>query len=720
MGSADNNSYKNQYHFTNKYRRDGDDHLSINDEPKINSVIKENPYKSNVEIEGKEIVLQPDLSALFKAVGKKHSKGGMDVFLKPDSFIFSDDKTLALNKNDHELFELKQGGKTFNPTKNTPAAVLKRNIDPTHYNTLVNNLKDPFKDELAKKSSARMLEKYIQTLGNIAYIQEEKKDFPEGLPDFSMGTAPVYSTETKDAVAESKQYRKYGGHVENTYLPKLQRAGIYRGINNMFDIMNTPIQPATTVPVMQTGTANVKTIDPITGETQYLPPYTPPMPTGYGTPAQLQSQLSDYNRLTGNTVPLDKQGLLKARRDVIQNYPEFVEYYYGNQKVPINNSLYNRNKALKNYTRDELLSTYEDLPKGAKDPLYGNELIDYQKLNFTSQKEYDDFIKGRTPIKRGNTIIGYDDPSKKGRFYIPSVTVPSTTPQPPAQAPTPDAPPETLTPNSGDGIPQTWKQVDWQFTPWQKISQAWNWGNYANVKRHMPFRSRFNATYLDPALLNEQQAVGTAKGVFNAQLDSLRTQSPILRNAQAAVATGQLMGQLPQIGLQVEAQNVGIRNQAQAQNVGIRNQESQINMQNDQQYYQQAVLGRQNFENMRTYTANNAMNNVLRDVETNQRLAYNELTTNNPAYRFDFRTGNFLRNPSKSIMDVQGRLPQDSWDAMVGQVQNLKRSGLSDQVISALVRGQFFKQAAPYFQNSTTPPPFPYRKGGTYRPKSRK
>jgi hypothetical protein len=40
-----------------------------------------------------------------------------------------------------------------------------------------------------------MLEKYIQTIGNIADFQEEKKGFPDGIPDFSMGSAPVYDGE---------------------------------------------------------------------------------------------------------------------------------------------------------------------------------------------------------------------------------------------------------------------------------------------------------------------------------------------------------------------------------------------------------------------------------------------------------------------------------------------------------------------------------------------
>src|SRR5688572_13287737 len=217
-GVADNRSYKDEYHFTDDYYNISEEQPSIDKEPKVNTTIKENPYRSNVEIEGGEIVLQPDLSALFKAKGKKHSKGGMDVLLKPDSFIFSDFKDLEFKERDLELFELKEGGKS-----NTPAEVLKKNINVKHYNSLVNIMDDPYKDDLAKKSAAMMLEKYIQSLGNIAFVQEEKKNFPQGLPEFSLGTAPVYDAGIKDQIMENKQYMKAGGITNNPY----QTGGMY-------------------------------------------------------------------------------------------------------------------------------------------------------------------------------------------------------------------------------------------------------------------------------------------------------------------------------------------------------------------------------------------------------------------------------------------------------------------------------------------------------------
>jgi len=71
MGVADNKSYKDMYHFKDwVYNVAREDNPSLEGPDKINSTIKDNPYRSNVEVEKDELILNPDLSALFKANGK--------------------------------------------------------------------------------------------------------------------------------------------------------------------------------------------------------------------------------------------------------------------------------------------------------------------------------------------------------------------------------------------------------------------------------------------------------------------------------------------------------------------------------------------------------------------------------------------------------------------------------------------------------------------------
>src|SRR6478609_6533887 len=113
----------------------------------INSTIK--PIEeddANSEIEKDEVVLNPDMGGLWKALGKSHSKGGTPVNLRDGSFIFSNHKSLSITEKEKELFEIKDTAKKVK--ENTPAALLRRIVDPKDYNKLVNVLSDPSKDDI--------------------------------------------------------------------------------------------------------------------------------------------------------------------------------------------------------------------------------------------------------------------------------------------------------------------------------------------------------------------------------------------------------------------------------------------------------------------------------------------------------------------------------------------------------------------------------------------
>lgn len=587
MKSVDNATYKQQYYFKDDFKDTAREHPSINAPEKINSTIKENPYRSNVEIEGGEVVLQPDLSALFKANGKKHSGGGMDVYLRPDAFVFSDFKDLNITEKEKELFELKMGGSAKGDS--TPAQTIKQNINAKHYNSLINNITDPFKDDLARKSSAMMLEKYIETLGNIAYLQEKKKDFPDGLPSFSVGTAPVFDADKKEAIVESKQYAKYGGAI------------------------------------MQTGG---KRQDRYIGK---YPPYPDAWTNYYDKVSKTQYNAPDW-----------------IKPDQFYAVPGLVDYMK---------------------TLDKQKGIDWDMSK-ADDSQWG----------WRHQAALLKFFPN------GNKPAAPQIPTIDRRALLSQVGQ-NLTPRK-----SPDLLEAPLNPGEVDGEAQGMKRADWEFTPWQKISQAYNWGQVANVRRYMPYRSRYNATYADPSLLNPEQAVGDVKGSLNQQINALGTLSPIVRNAQAAASYGQAISQIPGIRSQYDNQNAQITNQFRQYNNQVRNNESMVNMANDQTYYQQAVEGRKNFDNMRQFTANSAMNNVLRDVETNQKLAYNMLTLNNPAYGYDWKTGDFYRN-KKDIMDVQSTSNQQ--ENLLQLAEDLRQKGYSEKLIGDIIKTKAFQTWQP-------------------------
>lgn len=191
---------------------DGMDNVST----KIKALPKDQINKASAEIEKGEYVMNPNTFSLHKALGKRHSKGGTPVNIPDNSFIFSDFKDLGFNKNDKERFEFKMGGTKLK--NNTPAKVLEKNLDVEHHNKMINILDSKKQDDIAKNSAQLMLQKNMNTIGKVAYVQEGKKSFPQGIPPFSQGTAPVYKKEVDDDITQSVQYMKQGG----TVIPKYQ------------------------------------------------------------------------------------------------------------------------------------------------------------------------------------------------------------------------------------------------------------------------------------------------------------------------------------------------------------------------------------------------------------------------------------------------------------------------------------------------------------------
>jgi len=538
MGVGDNKSYKNMYHFTGKYYQNDPSKLPSlhNDNPKINDSIDENPYAANVEVEEGEIILNPDLSALFKAKGKKHSQGGTDVYLKGGSFVFSDHKSMNISNDEQEMFELKTG------KKNTPAEVLKRNIDTKHYNALVQNLLDPKKDDLAKRSSSMMLEKYVEKLGQIGYIQESKKGFPDGTPAFSTNTAPVFDKDIKEDIMESKQYMKYGGRI----LPKFQVAGGWGRLSTFFDQKKEVI------------------------------------PEGYR-----------LNPLAG-----------------FRGMPRYIP------------------------TGTQSVTTQTTTPPVATTP---PQTSTNTKVSGVPEKTSGNPYNKQLEIKITPGEIGYATPD----IGVGKI----------------------------DEKPDSFMKIPWEFTPYQKESQAYNALKAASVKRYMPMRSRFNTTYMDPSLLNPEQTIADMKGLANQQVGATSALNPILGNAQANDIWASLLDKAPTIRNQYDNQNSQIINSSRQFNTQLKTQKTLTDMQNDQNYYRESITGQQNYDNMKNYMWDQFMNNRMRDVETNQSLAYMMATQKNPAWRFDYKTGQFLRN-KKDFRDVDDDQFSKLLNEMIGNYKS--------------------------------------------------
>ena len=132
--------------------------------------------EANIEAEKGETVLT-DLDddgnfELYDIGGKRHTGGGTPLNLPPQSFIFSDTAKARFNKT--QLAELGITSKK----KMTPAKATKN----FELNPYIGALADPHSDKIKDASAELMLEKNKISLSHIAFMQEERKQFLEGLP----------------------------------------------------------------------------------------------------------------------------------------------------------------------------------------------------------------------------------------------------------------------------------------------------------------------------------------------------------------------------------------------------------------------------------------------------------------------------------------------------------------------------------------------------------
>ena len=131
---------------------------------------------ANIEAEGGETVLT-DLSndgnfGLYDITGPRHSKGGVPMYLPEQSFIFSDTDKMKMGGEELSEFGIQS------KKKMTPAKVSKK-FDLNRYYGLLN---DEYTDKIQAESAELMLTKNSETLSKLAFGQELRKDFEEGVP----------------------------------------------------------------------------------------------------------------------------------------------------------------------------------------------------------------------------------------------------------------------------------------------------------------------------------------------------------------------------------------------------------------------------------------------------------------------------------------------------------------------------------------------------------
>lgn len=137
--------------------------------------------EANLEAErGEYVVGDIDGDGMHESAtvgGKKHSEGGTPLNLKPGSFVYSDNKKMALAGPELDMF-----GKNGESKKKYTPATLAKQYDLNKYKAI---LQDKHADPMQKKTAELMLAANQKKLGQLAMVQESKKGFPTGMPQIA-------------------------------------------------------------------------------------------------------------------------------------------------------------------------------------------------------------------------------------------------------------------------------------------------------------------------------------------------------------------------------------------------------------------------------------------------------------------------------------------------------------------------------------------------------
>lgn len=145
--------------------------------------------EANIEAEKNETALGDftgdGLLRHFKIGGKRHSEGGTPLNVPEGTFIFSD--TAKMKIKDPQVLKF-FGVSSKNKGGITPAKIASGQYGNLNKFTAI--LEDPNRDDLAKKTAAINRENALKKLGMLAFYQESKKNFPQGIPDVARPYMP--------------------------------------------------------------------------------------------------------------------------------------------------------------------------------------------------------------------------------------------------------------------------------------------------------------------------------------------------------------------------------------------------------------------------------------------------------------------------------------------------------------------------------------------------
>jgi hypothetical protein len=526
---------------------------------------------ANIEAEQHEVLFQE--GKLYNILGKPHSKGGTPLNAKEGSFIFSKFTPLNINKKDKKLFEL-NAVKSDKIRNNSPAQILKKEVDFKHHNKMFKVLEDRMQDDISKKSAELMLGKNLQLVGKIGYLQEEKKNFPTGVPTFADGSTPIVNKELENKIMQSSQFmqlggmKKYvpGGQIVNVNLPcefGKHPDGSCILFEELSDTQKAQVRAkASKVTQFSPGFNEVENVNGFQVGEKVLPP------TGF--------------KLTGPQDPNWKRTFEKLKRTNPARAAEITAEA-------------RRQKAQREGSAEyQIIQPTASATTSHVDTL-GEPLSNVEPMGSTAI--------GATSIgkPKDSTAIG------KSKFKET----------------------DNLTP--GDPLNYSSNPFNSQarLNGYQNANTAYLLGQGLNVKKYMPMRPQIRSNIPFVETYDYQPVLNQIDNGVAQQYDAGRFSSSPQQGAINSLVAGKALQAKSQAIGQINAQNVPLRNQQRILAAQTLNQDNQFNVGQNLQYYDKVQLANSNYDTLKQaginaavgdYNTNLSMLDKFKQLEASQKM----------------------------------------------------------------------------------------------------
>ncbi len=648
-------------------------------------------HLADLEAEGGETMYVPDqggLPAQYNIEGPRHSEGGVPLIAPPDSFVFSDTRSMKLGGEILTHFG-KSTSKKF-----TPADLAKQ----YNLNKFRKQLEDPDSDPIQKHTAEMMIANFNSKLGALALVQEAKKGFEEGIPSIAVPYLASAQIEPQDVLPFGTQATdisyedvtmQYGGNSWQNgpqgtgyeyggELPKAQTGLTWEEFKAAQEAEKEKRYLQMKNRLSGPGSPYYNPQSTITSPTMYIGP-------GFEQPAQATEPITapltvDFTKDTPQPVKAKKPSVKSS------NKATGISSWKGDRTFKGNASKYT------DAQWQEFANKYCPTCKTNKE---------LQKFIKTSPEFAVQIAKLHAPPSEGGfgmPLAGIDEDGKLGHrwdfvFDKPEVQQVAKAADPKAAEIQDIQRAKNPNYNQASGAAPWWLQ--------DVVRTAGAAGDFMRLKKYLPWAPKISPYVPDPTFYDPTRELAA-----NAEQANIQTQGanafgdPQQFSARSSGVQGQAAKNATDILGKYNNLNVGVSNQAGAQAAGIYNQANEFNAKTTQDLYDKTVLANQNFDNAKNMARQNLRQSYI-DAVTNRGQAQ-VLNSLYPNYQIDPSTGGMMYFSHGD--NISPSNPQSSFDERVKSGLAL---GLKDDAAVRYALGpeqeQYLDARGEYLKNQRFP-----------------